>query len=179
MTELWLPLRLARPDGTKSMFWIGRSQVRPPGTRPRPQREQGRASIGGQAAMMYYGEEPWHKLGKNLDRIARDDITDKFLWLSNSHDETSGVQIEFTPIRVVCQNTLTRVEGLQRHRPRCRQSPLQPAGGRQPRQNSRSGGKPRWRCSDGHFLGTPPIIAPPLPGLGLSPGAQAPLRPWT
>jgi phage/plasmid-like protein (TIGR03299 family) len=46
------------------------------------------------------------KLNKAPIEITRNDIVEKYLLLSNSHDGTLAVRVGFTPIRVVCANTM-------------------------------------------------------------------------
>ncbi|MEP7129164.1 MAG: DUF932 domain-containing protein, partial [Chitinophagales bacterium] len=40
-------------------------------------------------------------------KVGNDDVIEQYLFLSTSHDGKESIQVAFTPIRIVCNNTLT------------------------------------------------------------------------
>ena len=61
------------------------------------------------AGSLKQGKRVWilAKIKNSATDIIKDDAVEPYLLLSNSHDGSSAIWIKFTPIRVVCQNTLS------------------------------------------------------------------------
>ena len=57
---------------------------------------------------LWDGQKIWAlaQINRETSEIVKGDNVAKFLMLSNSHDGTTAVRVGFTPIRIVCANTL-------------------------------------------------------------------------
>ncbi len=51
------------------------------------------------------------KINRDPSEIVKDDEVLKYLMLSNSHDGTLAIRVGYTPIRIVCANTLAMAHG--------------------------------------------------------------------
>lgn len=60
------------------------------------------------AGSLHDGEKIWvlAQLNRENSEIVKDDEVTKFILLSNSHNGTTSIRVGYTPIRVVCANTL-------------------------------------------------------------------------
>jgi phage/plasmid-like protein (TIGR03299 family) len=61
------------------------------------------------AGSLKEGRRVWvlAKLNRDPMKIVGEDTVEKYILLSNSHDGTLAVRVGFTPVRVVCQNTMS------------------------------------------------------------------------
>lgn len=61
------------------------------------------------AGSLRQGKRVWvlAKINRDPMVIKGSDVVEKYVLLSNSHDGTLAVRVGFTPVRVVCNNTLT------------------------------------------------------------------------
>jgi phage/plasmid-like protein (TIGR03299 family) len=65
------------------------------------------------AGSLREGRRIWALALLNRDpiKITSEDVVNKYLLLSNSHDSQIAARVGFTPVRVVCANTLAMAEG--------------------------------------------------------------------
>lgn len=65
------------------------------------------------AGSLHEGEKIWvlSKINRDNTEIVKGDEVAKFMLLSNSHDGTTAIRVGFTPIRVVCANTMAQAHG--------------------------------------------------------------------
>ena len=79
--------------------------------------ESGQATLDA-AGSFYNGRKVWILAKINRDDIimneSKNDIIEKYILLSNSHDGGSAVRVGYTPFRISCQNTLTVAENSNR-----------------------------------------------------------------
>lgn len=61
------------------------------------------------AGALYHGKCVWvmAKLREDIEVVAGDSV-ERYLLLTHRHDGTGSIQVKFTPVRVVCQNTLNQ-----------------------------------------------------------------------
>ncbi len=61
------------------------------------------------AGSLYSGRKVWvlAKVTNSAQEVAQNDAIENYVLLSNSHDGSLAIRTGFTPIRVVCNNTLT------------------------------------------------------------------------
>jgi phage/plasmid-like protein (TIGR03299 family) len=65
------------------------------------------------AGALFNGSRIWvlAKLNRDPIEVVKGDIVDKYLLLSHGHDGSLAIRVGFTPIRVVCYNTLSAAHG--------------------------------------------------------------------
>jgi phage/plasmid-like protein (TIGR03299 family) len=70
--------------------------------------EAGLATIESAGSLMS-GKRVWvlAKIKNDVDVIKGNDTVERYVMLSNSHDGTMAVRAGFTPVRIICNNTLT------------------------------------------------------------------------